>query len=69
MSIVNKTFLLGILATVGLASLIGLIVNLFDVSPDFAALLFVLGLIGTGLIGGEMMRRMPPPPREPHSNS
>jgi hypothetical protein len=63
MWIVNKTFLLGILATVGLASLIGLIVYGFGISPDFAALLFVLGLIGTGLIGGEVATRMPPPPR------
>jgi hypothetical protein len=65
MPIVNKTFLLGILATTGLASLIGLIVNLFDVSPDFAAFLFVLGLIGTGVIGGVVTQRMPPP-RRPH---
>jgi hypothetical protein len=63
MLIVNKTFLLGILATVALAGLIGLIVHAFDVSPDFAAFLFVLGLIGTGLIGGEMAKRMPPPRR------
>ena len=63
MWIVNKTFLLGILATVGLASLIGLIVQVFGLSPDFAALLFVLGLIGTGLIGGVVTERMFPPRR------
>jgi hypothetical protein len=65
MSIVNKTFLLGILATVALVSLIGLVVNVFDVSPDVAAFLFVLGLIGTGLIGGFVQERMWPP-RRPH---
>jgi hypothetical protein len=63
MWLVNKTFLLGILATVGLTSLIGLIVHGFGLSPDFAALLFVLGLIGTGLIGGQVAKRMPPPKR------
>ncbi len=63
MWVVNKTFLLGILATVGLTSLIGLIVYGFDIGPDFAALLFVLGLIGTGLIGGEVAKRLPPPGR------
>jgi hypothetical protein len=63
MWIVNKTFLLGILATVALVSLIGLIIHVFALSPDFAALLFVLGLIGTGLIGGEMTKRMFPPRR------
>jgi hypothetical protein len=60
MWIVYKTFLLGMLATVALAGLIGLIVHGTGASPDVAALLFVLGLIGTGLIGGEVTRRMPP---------
>jgi hypothetical protein len=62
MRVVNKTFLLGILATEALAGLIGLIVYGIGVSPDLGALLFVLGLIGTGLIGGEVTRRMPPRP-------
>jgi hypothetical protein len=60
MWVVNKTFLLGMLATVALAGFIGLIVYGTGASPDVAALLFVLGLIGTGLIGGEVTRRMPP---------
>jgi hypothetical protein len=40
---------------------VGLIVYGIGVSPEFGALLIILGAIG--LIGGEVSRRMPPPPR------
>jgi hypothetical protein len=63
MSIVNKTFLLGILATVALATVIGFIVYGIGVSPDFGALLIILGMIGTGLIGGQVSKHLPPPKR------
>jgi hypothetical protein len=63
MSTVNKTFLLGMLATVALAALVGFVVYGIGVSPDLGAFLIIMGLIGTGLIGGEVSRRMPPPRR------
>lgn len=63
MWIVNKTFLLGMIATVALACLVGFVVYGVGVSPDLGAFLIILGLLGTGLIGGEVSKRMPPPPR------
>lgn len=58
---VDKTFLLGMLATAALAGVIGFIVYGIGVSPDFGAFLITLGVVGTGLIGGEVSRRTLPP--------
>lgn len=60
---VDKTFLIGSLATVALAGVVGLIVYGIGVDPDVGALIIILGAIGTGLIGGQVEKRMPPPKR------
>ena len=63
MATVYKTLLLGVLATVVLAAIVSAIVYGIGVDPDLGAALIVLGAAGTGLIGGEVSRRMPPPRR------
>ena len=60
---VDKTFLIGALATLALAGVVGLIVYGIGVDPDVGALVIILGAIGTGLIGGQVEKRMPPPKR------
>jgi hypothetical protein len=62
---VYKTLLLGMLATAALAAIVGLIVYGIGVKPELGALVIILGAAGTGLIGGEASKRMPPP-RRPH---
>jgi hypothetical protein len=63
MMIVDKTFLFGALATVALAGVVGLIVYGIGVEPEVGALVITLGAVATGLIGGEVSKRMPPPKR------
>jgi outer membrane lipoprotein SlyB len=60
MAFVDKTFLIGALATLALAGVVGLIVYGIGVDPDLGALIIILGAIGTGLIGGQVEKRMPP---------
>lgn len=63
MILVDKTFLIGALATLALAGIVGLIVYGIGVDPDLGALIIILGAVGTGLIGGQVEKRMPPPRR------
>lgn len=49
------------LATVVLAAIVCLIVYGIGLEPELSAVVIILGAAGTGLIGGEVSRRMPPP--------
>jgi hypothetical protein len=63
MAPVYKTFLIGVLATVALAAVVCLIVYGIGLKPELAAVVIILGAAGTGLIGGAVSDRMPPPKR------
>lgn len=57
------------LATTALAAVVCLIVYGTGLNPELGALVIILGAAGTGLIGGEVSKRMPPPRRPPSSSS
>jgi threonine dehydrogenase-like Zn-dependent dehydrogenase len=63
MSSVNKTFLLGALASCALGAVIALFLHAVDASGEIGGIAFVLGAGTAGLIGGAVARRMPPPRR------
>ncbi len=52
---------MGVLATVVLAAVVCLIVYGIGLKPELAAVVIILGAAGTGLIGGVVSDRMPPP--------
>jgi hypothetical protein len=62
MSSVYKTFLLGMLPPIALGAIIAVVLNAVDASGEIGGIVFVLGAAAAGLIGGEVSRRMPPPP-------
>lgn len=59
----DKTFLLGFLASTALGALIMLPAIVFAIDPDIVAVLVVLGVCGSGLIGEAVSRRMKSPQR------
>jgi len=58
---VNKTFLLGALASCALGAITALILHAVDAGGEIGGIAFVLGAGAAGLIGNEVSRRMPPP--------
>jgi len=63
MSRVYKTFLLGMLAAGALGAITALAANALNVSGEVGGIAFVVGAGLSGLIGGAVSRRMPPPQR------
>lgn len=61
---VDKTFLIGMLASAALAGVICAIVYGVGVDPDVGGAMIALGAVGAGLIAGEVSKRTPP--KRPH---
>lgn len=57
---VDKTFLIGMLASAALGGVICAIAYGIGVDPDVGGAMIALGAVGAGLIAGEVTKRMPP---------